>query len=132
MTWSESLRGLSTAQRRHRIRVTIEQVGALCEEFAPGHTITSASIPGLLSPSQQIVVFAALALADGSPVCLVCPAEPLYDEGDRDLWWRALDTLGGPQRTIALFSLPPARALSPVSITTTTVDISESETVVAS
>jgi putative drug exporter of the RND superfamily len=132
MMWSETLRGLSAPDRRQRIRATIEQVGALCDTFAPGHTITSASIPGLLGPTQQIVVFAALALADGSPVCLVCPAEPLYDEGDRDLWWRALDTLAGPKRTVALCSLPPARALSPVSVTTTTVDVSESETVVAS
>jgi RND superfamily putative drug exporter len=130
MVWSATLSGLSRAERRARIQSTLTTIAALCDESSPGQSVGATSIPGLLSPTQQIVVFAALAVADASPICLVSPAEPLYDQGTRELWWRALDRLSSTEQTVALFSLPPARALSKVTLATITLDVSESVTVV--
>ena len=127
MEWSTSLRKMSSSDRRHRIRSILQALTALGEELAPGQTITESSLPGLLNPGQQTLVWAALAVADGSPVCLVSPADPIYDEGNRELWWRALDALATREQTVALFSLPPARALSRVSVPTTVVDMSQPE-----
>ena len=130
MEWSASLSALSASERKHRVRATLNTLGALSDELAPGQPLTETSVPGLLNPGQQVLVWAALAVADGSPVCLVSPAEPLYDEGHRELWWRALDALATAEQTIALFSLPPARALSTVSASTTIVDLSQPEAAV--
>ena len=130
MEWSASLRKLSASDRRHRIRSTLQSLASLSDELAPGQPLTETSIPGLLNPGQQVLVWAALAVADASPVCLVSPAEPLYDEGSRELWWRALDALATAEQTIALFSLPPARALSTVSVSTTIIDLSQPEAAV--
>lgn len=130
MEWSASLSALSASERKHRVRATLNTLGALSAALAPGQPLTETSVPGLLNPGQQVLVWAALAVADGSPVCLVSPAEPLYDEGHRELWWRALDALATAEQTIALFSLPPARALSTVSASTTIVDLSQPEAAV--
>ena len=130
MEWSASLSALSASERKHRVRVSLNTLSALSDELAPGQPLTETSVPGLLNPGQQVLVWAALAVADGSPVCLVSPAEPLYDEGHRELWWRALDALATAEQTIALFSLPPARALSAVSISTTIIDVSQPEAAV--
>ena len=130
MEWSASLSALSASERKHRVRATLNTLGALSDELAPGQPLTETSVPGLLNPGQQVLVWGALAVADGSPVCLVSPAEPLYDEGHRELWWRALDALATAEQTIALFSLPPARALSTVSASTTIVDLSQPEAAV--
>jgi RND superfamily putative drug exporter len=127
LEWSASLGKMSSSDRRHRVRSILQTLAELGGELAPGQTLTESSVPGLLNPGQQILVWAALAVADGSPVCLVSPADPLYDEGNRELWWRALDTLATPEQTVVLFSLPPARALSKVSTPTTVVDISQPE-----
>ena len=131
MRWSATRGKLSPRNQRHLLRTTLARLNALCEEVAPGHSLTESSLPGLLSPGQQIVVWAALALADGSPLCLISPADPLYDEGNRELWWRALDALAEPHQTIALFSLPPARALTAVSVPTEVVDVSSMAGVVS-
>ena len=130
MEWSASLSALSASERKHRVRATLNTLGALSDELAPGQPLTETSVPGLLNPGQQVLVWAALAVADGSPVSLVSPAEPLYDEGHRELWWRALDALATAEQTIALFSLPPARALSRVSVPTTILDLSQPEAAV--
>lgn len=130
MEWSASLSALSASERKHRVRATLNTLGALSDELAPGQPLTETSVPGLLNPGQQVLVWAALAVADGSSVCLVSPAEPLYDEGHRELWWRALDALATAEQTIALFSLPPARALSRVSVPTTILDLSQPEAAV--
>ena len=127
MIWSGTLQGLSRAQRTQRVRQTIATLNTLDHDQEDRGGIAESTLPGLLSPSQQILVWAALALADGSPVCIVSPAEPLDDHGQREVWWRALDALGTSDRTIALCSLPPARALSPVSVTTRVVDLSASQ-----
>jgi putative drug exporter of the RND superfamily len=130
MEWSASLSALSASERKHRARATLNTLSALSDELAPGQPLTETSVPGLLNPGQQVLVWAALAVADGSPVCLVSPAEPLYDEGHRELWWRALDALATAEQTIALFSLPPVRALSRVSVSTTILDLSQPEAAV--
>lgn len=124
MRWSASRGALSPSERKHQIRNTLATLNTLSGEVAPGHELTESTVPGLLNPGQQVLVWAAVAVADGSPLCLVSPADPLYDEGMRELWWRALDTLASPDQTIALFSLPPARALSAVSVPTEVFDAS--------
>jgi hypothetical protein len=105
------------------VRETIERINSLGGKRFPGKTISEDSIPGLLSPEQRVLVWAAIAVSDSSPVCLVSPAEPLTDAEDRGLWWRALDTFASPDQTVALFSLPPARALAAISTPTTVTDL---------
>jgi hypothetical protein len=102
---------------------TLTRINSLGAEQFPGKTISEDSLPGLLSPEQRVLVWAAIAVADGSPVCLVSPAEPLTDAEDRGLWWRALDTFASPEQTVALFSLPPARALASIATPTTVTDL---------
>ncbi|MEL0149043.1 MAG: hypothetical protein VW805_01995, partial [Pontimonas sp.] len=113
------------------VRATLEVVNSLNEQVAPGNAVTEQSLPGLLSPHQQILLWAALALADGAPLCLVSPAEPLTDENNRELWWKALHALATPEQTVALFSLPPARALSSSDVATQVVDVQASREVVS-
>ena len=124
MEWSSSRGKLSSSEHRHLTRTTLTTLNALSDELAPGQPLRETTLPGLLNPGQQVLVWAALALADGSPLCLVSPADPLSDEGHRELWWRALDALASPEQTVAVFSLPPARALAPVSVATLVIDVS--------
>lgn len=131
MRWSATRGKLPEREQRHILRTTLANLNTLSDELAPGQTLTESSLPGLLSPRQQVLVWAALALADGSPLCLVSPSEPLSDEGNREVWWRALDSLAEPHHTIALFSLPPARALSAVSVPTEVIDVSSTAQVVS-
>jgi hypothetical protein len=58
------------------------------------------------------LVFAALALSDGAPLTLISPVEPVVWDGERELWWKAIDAFRGPDQTVVLCSAPPARALS--------------------
>ena len=124
MRWSGTLSGLSARDRRRRVLQTLSQINSLSSQYSPGTNISEGSIPGLLSPEQRVIVWAALAVADASPMCLVSPAEPLSDADNRELWWRALHTLATPEQTVALCSLPPARALASISTPTTITDIS--------
>lgn len=64
-----------------------------------------------LTHEQTILVSALLATVDGAPVCLINPETPVREISDIALWWEALAALGSPHQTVALFSLPPARAL---------------------
>jgi hypothetical protein len=105
------------------VRETIERINSLGGKRFPGKTISEDSIPGLLSPEQRVLVWAAIAVADASAVCLVAPAEPLTDAEDRELWWKALDAFATPDQTVALFSLPPARALTTISTPTGVTDL---------
>jgi hypothetical protein len=105
------------------VRETIERINSLGAKRFPGKTISEDSIPGLLSPEQRVLVWAAIAVADASPVCLVSPAEPLTEAADRELWWKALDTFASPEQTVALFSLPPARALTTILTPTGITDL---------
>jgi RND superfamily putative drug exporter len=123
MRWSGTLGGLTPRERRARVSETLTRINGLGAEQFPGKIISEDSLPGLLSPEQRVLVWAAIAVADASPVCLVSPAEPLTDGEDRGLWWRALDTFASPEQTVALFSLPPARALASISTPTTVTDL---------
>jgi len=128
MRWSGTLGGLSPRERNDLVRKIIVKINTLGAERFAGKTITEDSLPGLLSPEQRILVWAALAVADGSPVCLVSPAEPLTEPDGRELWWGALDALATSQQTVALFSLPPARALTAVSTPTSITDLAAAHT----
>lgn len=123
LRWSGTLGGHAPKERRALVRETIDRINSLGAKRFPGKTISEDSIPGLLSPEQRVLVWAAIAVADASPVCLVSPAEPLTEASDRELWWRALDTFASPQQTVALFSLPPARALTTISTPTGVTDL---------
>jgi hypothetical protein len=113
MRWSGTLGGHAPKERRARVRETIERINSLGAKRFPGKTISEDSIPGLLSPEQRVLVWAAIAVADASPVCLVSPAEPLTEAADR----------ASPEQTVALFSLPPARALTTISTPTGITDL---------
>jgi RND superfamily putative drug exporter len=123
MRWSGTLGSLTPRERKARVSETITRINNLGAEQFPGKTISEDSLPGLLSPEQRVLVWAAIAVADASPVCLVSPAEPLTDAEDRGLWWRALETFASPEQTVALFSLPPARALASIATPTTVTDL---------
>lgn len=124
MQWSGTLRGLRPKERHGRVRALIAQINTLSADLSHGAPISVTSLPGLLSPEQRVLVWAALAIADASPVCLVSPAEPLTDGQNRELWWRGLHAFAGADQTVALFSLPPARALARVSTQTIVTDVS--------
>jgi hypothetical protein len=64
-----------------------------------------------LTHEEAILVSALLATVDGAAVCLINPETPVSELSDIALWWEALGALSSPQQTVALFSLPPARAL---------------------
>lgn len=123
MAWSATTGTLAPSEQRRRVKAMLATLNTLSEKLTPGQPLTERSLPALLTPGQQVLVWAALAIADGSPLCLVSPADPLSDESNRELWWQALDELASPQQTLALFSLPPARSLRPLAITTQVVAI---------
>lgn len=123
MRWSGTLAALAPRERRAHVSETLTRINSFGAERFPGKPISEDSIPGLLSPEQRVLVWAAIAVADASPLCLVSPAEPLTDGEDRGLWWSALDTFASPDQTVALFSLPPARALASISTPTTITDL---------
>lgn len=123
MLWSGTLADLAPRERRALVSETLTRINSFGAERFPGKPVSEDSIPGLLSPEQRVLVWAAIAVADASPLCLVSPAEPLTDGEDRALWWSALHTFASPEQTVALFSLPPARALTSISTPTTITDL---------
>jgi RND superfamily putative drug exporter len=123
MRWSGTLGGLTARERSARVSEAIAKINVLGAERFPGKTISEDSIPGLLSPEQRVLVWSAIAVADASPVCLVSPAGPLTESEDRGLWWTALHTFASTDQTVALFSLPPARALAAISTPTIVTDL---------
>ena len=123
MRWSGTLGGLTARERSARVSEAITKINVLGAERFPGKTISEDSIPGLLSPEQRVLVWSAIAVADASPVCLVSPAGPLTESEDRGLWWTALHTFASTDQTVALFSLPPARALAAISTPTIVTDL---------
>jgi hypothetical protein len=80
--------------------------------LAPGQPLTETSLPGLAQSGATGPGLGSARCCGWVPLCLVSPADPLYDEGHRELWWRALDALATAEQTVAVFSLPPASALS--------------------
>ena len=132
MRWSGTLSALRPKDRRRRVRELIAKLNAHGAGLSPGMSISEASLPALLSPEQRVLVWAMLAVADPSPICLVSPAEPLTDAQNRELWWRGLDAFASAEQTVALCSLPPARALAPVSTYTIVTDVSAAHTAVVS
>lgn len=116
LLWSHSTRQLSHADRQRRIREIIAGLNERGREASGGAhwpTLTKDSLPALLPRPQQILVWSALAVIDASPVCLVASVEPVSDESERAMWWQGLEYFGQRHQTIALFSLPPMRMLSP-------------------
>lgn len=113
LRWSEHTRALSAAARTQVVDTTLASLNALLADpdtsaFA---RIERRTIPGLLPRHAQIACFAAIALIDRAPLTLIGPTEPVADEDERQWWWQVIDALTDSSRSVALFSLPPARAM---------------------
>ena len=113
--------------RRRVVRQTLERLNTLCRNL-PADTrplvLTEDTRPGTLPRPQQILVFAAAALLDRSPVTIISPADPVNGDDERALWWRGIDEFAGHEQVVALCVSPPARAL-PSRSHRTVVDLSE-------
>ena len=89
----------------------INRVSTSISLEAQPRVIDAASRMGALPRTQQIVVSAAIALADRAPVTIISPTAPVSHPDEIDLWWRAISELADTQHIVALCVAPPARAL---------------------
>jgi hypothetical protein len=117
LRWSARAKGLSAQQRLVIIRNTIRELNELSREVSEGaswQSMTAETLPGALPRLQQIVVWSALAVIDGSPVCVVSGVSPVANDAERALWWHGLEQFGTSEQTIAVMCLPPLRSLTPI------------------
>lgn len=129
LSWSIRGSRLSGREKASDIRRAMSRLNALNQStsgegtrstFTPSTTMTS------LTHDQQILVSALLATLDGAPICLINPESPLDEVSDISLWWEAITACATPDQTVALFSLPPARALgAPASRQVVDLDMTE-------
>lgn len=113
LTWSAHTR-LSRNEHRALIRTTIKALNDISSTTLGARSrqvLAYDSGLDVLHRSQLILVSAALAVFDGSPVCIVQAKDPVSEPGDVELWWQGLSAFASAQQTVALCSLPPARAL---------------------
>lgn len=128
LRWSQKGSSLSASECRALVSSTIAAVNRVSEKLGlSAAPITAASLPGVLPREQQILVFAALALADQAAVTVISPIEPVVWPEERELWWAAIDALRGSEQTVMLCSAPPARALERGS--RTVIDLMSAEAV---
>lgn len=114
LAWSARGSRLSARDHATEIRRSLSRLNALAPSQPRGGgnvSYTSGTLLRTLTHEQTILVSALLATVDGAPVCLINPETPVREISDIALWWEALAALGSPHQTVALFSLPPARAL---------------------
>ena len=110
LRWSQRHAKMSGAKREAVVNRTIHTLNELL--LSRGHSqVGDQTLPGVLGRFEQIACYAALATVDRAALALICPAEPISDEDERLWWWEVIGQLSEPQSTIALFSLPPVRAL---------------------
>lgn len=123
LTDSHAASSLTASQRTRRVSDTAASINRLATTtgVSGGGTrlITQDTVPGLLTREQQILVYAAIALADMSPVVLIAGLEPISSAEERELWWAAIEGLAGPSQTVLLFTTPgltaaPTRRSLPV------------------
>jgi putative drug exporter of the RND superfamily len=115
LRWSAHTRGLTRTQRRQRVDdviATLNTLGADVLGSGARQTLNEDSEINLLDRRQLILVKGALAVLDGSPVCLVSAKDPVEEPGDVELWWKGITACATAHQTVALFCLPPARSLS--------------------
>jgi RND superfamily putative drug exporter len=114
LAWSTRGSRLSAPDQATEIRRALSGLNALSQarpSDSAGVSYTHKTLLRTLTHEQTILVSALLATVDGAPVCLINPENPVSEVSDIALWWEALVALSSPQQTVALFSLPPARAL---------------------
>lgn len=125
LRWSEN--PPDKKARSEQVRATIKRLNTLSQAL-PADTrpvvISEQTRPGTLPRAQQLLVFAAAALVNSSPVSLISPVDPVGNNEERELWWMAIDEFAGSDQVVALCVSPPARAL-PRGSTRTVVDLSE-------
>jgi RND superfamily putative drug exporter len=111
--WSHSGAPLRKGERQARVQAILAGLNRLSTSLGlPYDAIRPTTLPGVLPREQQILVFTALALADGAPLSLISPVEPVVWDEERELWWAGIDALRTPEQTVLLFSAPPARAMA--------------------
>ena len=114
LLWSERGSSLSGPERTHEIKRALSRLNALNQSpVGPGGTsvFTPSTLLTSLTHDHQILASALLATIDQAPVCLINPETPVDDVSDVSQWWTAISACAAPDQTVALFSLPPARAL---------------------
>jgi RND superfamily putative drug exporter len=115
LAWSEATSHWSEPERNRAARDVLAGLNQLSQELsgdALWPTLTKDTLPGVLPRHQQILVWSALAVLGKAPVCLISSGEPVSDETERALWWRGLQHFASGTQVVALFCLPPLRALT--------------------
>ena len=124
--WAQRMRRQSPAERRSRVNEMVAQLNAVASAvLSPDRVtrITAQTRPGTLSSDQQILVWAALAMAESAPLTVISPTTPVTTEHDRALWWQGLEKFSLSEQTVVVCVAPPARALAQSS--THVVDLSD-------
>jgi RND superfamily putative drug exporter len=104
--WTKHLSAPQRATQVSRTIATLRELGQATGVAHTRSTLTVDTVPGLLNREQQILVYAALALSDQSPVVLISGLDPVSAADERDLWWAAIDALADPSQTVILFATP--------------------------
>jgi len=101
---------LTSQERARRVSDTLATLNRLASATGVGGAgkprITENTLPGLLTREQQILTYAALALADMAPVVVIGGLDPISSAEERELWWVAIEALATPEQTVLLFSTP--------------------------
>ena len=91
---------------------TLRQLMA-AQQALPGQL--DSTLPGLLPRPQQILAYAALALAEEAPITFLHVTEWVTDAPERELWWRAIDAFASPDQTVILCTTNSGDALRSTS-----------------
>lgn len=106
---SHHLGRMSASDRKSLVNQTVVTIASLCQSLrveGGRDRISISTLPGLLTRQQQIVTYAALALADRSPVVIIGAVDPISSAEERELWWAAIDALAADDQTVLLCTTP--------------------------
>lgn len=120
--WSRSSKS-NRSQEIHKALSTLNSHARSQEVGDYSVTFTHQTLLHLLTQEQRIVAFALLATIGSAPLCLINHEDPIRDIADVEMWWQALNLVASKNQTLALFSLPPARALASASSTRHCLDL---------
>lgn len=99
-------------------RLVAARLGTLRQLMATHQAVPGqldSTLPGLLPRPQQILAYAALALAEEAPITFLHVAEWVSDATERELWWRAIDAFASPDQTVILCTTNAGDALRATS-----------------
>jgi putative drug exporter of the RND superfamily len=126
LAWSAHWSRFSKSNRSQEVHKALATLNSHARNQEAGDysvTFTHQTLLHLLTQEQRIVAFALLATIDSAPLCLINHEDPIRDIAEVEMWWRALNLVASENQTLALFSLPPARALAGASSTRQCLDL---------